>query len=248
MKTSHNFAVVIPARYKSTRFPGKPLVDICGQTMVQHVWERCCSAVGVEKVYVATDDLRIESEVRAFGGQVLLTSDSCLTGTDRLAEANKQLDCDFIVNVQGDEPLIEPTNILKVIEKHLRTGNVTNAYCSIESENEHKSLNVPKVVCSLTEQLLYMSRAPIPLTKGGQFSFGYKQVCIYAFSREQLNFFSSHKEKTPLENIEDIEILRFLEAGYHIDMVRVSDGSLAVDVPADVVAVTKKIEENKGAD
>ena len=108
MSNEKTFAVVIPARYESSRFPGKPLVDICGKPMIQHVWERCCLAAGQEKVYVATDDARIQSAVEAFGGQVVMTSSECLTGTDRLAEANLQLNCDFIVNVQGDEPSHKP--------------------------------------------------------------------------------------------------------------------------------------------
>ena len=107
MKDLKNYAVVIPARYESSRFPGKPLVDICGKPMIQHVWERSCEAVGKDKVFVATDDDRIKNAVEDFGGKVLMTSAGCLTGTDRVAEANLQLDCDFIVNVQGDEPLIK---------------------------------------------------------------------------------------------------------------------------------------------
>lgn len=101
MNSTQSFAVVIPARFKSSRFPGKPLVDICGKPMIQHVWERCCKAVGPELVYVATDDEGIQDVVESFGGQVVMTSSECLTGTDRLAEANQALDKDFIVNVQG---------------------------------------------------------------------------------------------------------------------------------------------------
>ncbi|XQF90885.1 cytidylyltransferase domain-containing protein [Pseudoalteromonas espejiana] len=107
------YAVVIPARYQSSRFPGKPLVDICGKPMIQHVWEKCCKAVHKEQVFVATDSGEISSVVKAFGGQVVMTSSDCLTGTDRLAEANLTLDCDFLVNVQGDEPVIDPENIKK---------------------------------------------------------------------------------------------------------------------------------------
>lgn len=245
MNNKLSYAVVIPARYKSSRFPGKPLVDICGKPMIQHVWERCCDAVEQDKVYVATDDLRIKEAVESFGGQVVMTSDSCLTGTDRLAEANQQLNCDFIVNVQGDEPLIEPENIARVVEHYLKTGNVTNAFCKITSKEEHSSLTVPKVVFSKSGRLLYMSRSPIPLTKDGQYISAHKQVCIYAFSREHLEFFSSHPTKTALEEIEDIEILRFLESDYQVDMLEVPSGSLAVDIPADVEKVIEKIEGKK---
>ncbi|EKO3387385.1 3-deoxy-manno-octulosonate cytidylyltransferase [Vibrio fluvialis] len=241
MTNNRSFAVVIPARYESSRFPGKPLVDICGKPMIQHVWERCCLAVGLEKVFVATDDVRIQKAVLEFGGRVIMTSSNCLTGTDRLAEANIQLDYDFIVNVQGDEPLIEPSDINTIICAFLETGNVINAMCPIVSEAEFRSLTVPKVVFSQSQKLLYMSRAGIPLTKSGEYKFGYKQVCIYAFSREQLAFFYSNKSKTRFEQIEDIEILRFIESGYTVDMVEVSSGSIAVDVPSDLDAVMKKI-------
>ncbi len=237
-----SYAVVIPARYQSSRFPGKPLVDICGKPMIQHVWQLCCDAVGSEKVYIATDDDKIASAVSQFGGQTIMTSDQCLTGTDRLAEANKQLNCDFIINVQGDEPLINPRDIQLVIDEHLRhPGTVVNAMCKINSQAEFESLTVPKVVCNKNSSLLYMSRAGVPLSKEGQFHFAYKQVCIYAFSKEHLELFHSFTEKTPLEQIEDIEILRFLEEGIDVKMVEVEQGSLAVDIPSDVDRIVKKM-------
>jgi 3-deoxy-manno-octulosonate cytidylyltransferase (CMP-KDO synthetase) len=231
------YAVVIPARYQSSRFPGKPLVDICGKPMIQHVWEKCCAAVDISKVYIATDSNEIASFVKNFGGQVVMTSSDCLTGTDRLAEANLELNCDFLINVQGDEPVINPENIVKIINSFNNTGNITNAFCEINSEKEFNSLTVPKVVVSKSKRLLYMSRSPVPLTKDGSYVKAYKQVCVYAFGREHLEFFSSHQEKTPLEQIEDIEILRFLESDMAIDMIEVKSGSLAVDVPEDVDAV-----------
>ncbi|WP_413693980.1 3-deoxy-manno-octulosonate cytidylyltransferase [Psychromonas sp. KJ10-2] len=166
MENNMKYAVVIPARFQSSRFPGKPLVDICGKPMIQHVWERCCMAVSATDVYVATDSKKIADCVEGFGGQVVMTSSDCLTGTDRLAEANLKLDCDFLINVQGDEPVIEPSNITKIIELFKKTGNVTNAYCAITSEDEFRSLTVPKVVTSKGGKLLYMSRSTVPLTKG----------------------------------------------------------------------------------
>jgi 3-deoxy-manno-octulosonate cytidylyltransferase (CMP-KDO synthetase) len=241
MIDKQSFAVVIPARYKSSRFPGKPLVDICGKPMIQHVWERCCEAVGKDKVYVATDDLRITSVVNAFGGSVILTSSDCLTGTDRLAEVNDKLNLDFLINVQGDEPLIDPEHIVKVVNAFLKNKRIVNAMCKINSEEEFRSLTVPKVVFNQKNKLLYMSRSAIPLTKGGQFISSYKQVCVYAFGRDHLKFFSECRSKSPLENIEDIEILRFLEAGFEIDMLEVSEGSIAVDVKEDVVKVLKAL-------
>ena len=241
----NKFAVVIPARYQSSRFPGKPLVDLCGKPMIQHVWERCCEAVGTEKVYVATDSDQIESVVESFGGAVIRTSSDCLTGTDRLAEANRQLNCDFIINVQGDEPLISPTDINTVAQAYLAgDGSVVNAMCKIIDEREFRSFTVPKVVCDQSNKLLYMSRSAIPLTKNNEFKFSYKQVCIYAFSKEHLEFFISHQSKTPLEEIEDIEILRFLESQYPVQMIEVDSGSMAVDIPEDVVRVKAALLNN----
>ncbi len=242
MNSDKSYAVLIPARYQSSRFPGKPLVDICGKPMIEHVWERCCRAVGAEKVFVATDDDHIASVVTAFGGQFIMTSSHCLTGTDRLAEANQQLKCDFIINVQGDEPLIKPEDIRSVINEYLSNPEqVVNAMCKIDSQEEFHSLNVPKVVCNTDSSLLYMSRAGVPLSKEGQFISAYKQVCIYAFSKDHLELFHASSQKTPLEAIEDIEILRFLEQGIRVKMVEVEQGSLAVDIPSDVDKIIEKM-------
>jgi 3-deoxy-manno-octulosonate cytidylyltransferase (CMP-KDO synthetase) len=241
-----NFAVVIPARFQSSRFPGKPLIDLCGKPMLQHVWERCCEAVGTDKVYVATDNDQIETVVQNFGGAVIRTSSDCLTGTDRLAEANQTLNCDFIINVQGDEPLICPNDIKTVVDAFLEgDGSVVNAMCEITDEREFNSTTVPKVVCDQSGKLLYMSRAGIPLTKEGDFRYAHKQVCIYAFSKEHLNFFLSQQKKTPLESVEDIEILRFLESNYQVQMIKVDSGSMAIDVPEDVERVIKALQNIK---
>jgi 3-deoxy-manno-octulosonate cytidylyltransferase (CMP-KDO synthetase) len=232
------YAVIIPARYQSTRFPGKPLVDIIGKPMIQHVWERCCKAVGCDKVYVATDSIEIKNVAIDFGAQVIMTSSNCLTGTDRLAEANIKLDCDFIINVQGDEPLINPSDINFAIEEYkLKPNTIINAMCEIKTEEEFRSLTVPKVVSSKSGNLLYMSRSPIPIDKQNNFSFGYKQVCIYVFSKKHLAFFASQKLKSRIESVEDIEILRFLENDISVQMVKVKSTSVAVDFPEDVIKV-----------
>ena len=241
-----NYAVVIPARYQSSRFPGKPLVDICGKSMIQHVWERCCLAVGQELVYIATDSDKIKDECIGFGAKVIMTSSNCMTGTDRLAETNEQLNVDFVINVQGDEPLINPDDICKVIEAYKKEpSTIVNAMCKISNEEEFHSFTVPKVVVSETSKLLYMSRSPIPISKNAEFSIAYKQVCIYAFSKRHLEFFASHSAKTKLEQVEDIEILRFLENDIPVRMVNVSSSSIAVDVPSDVKKVIAKLQRNK---
>lgn len=237
---SINYAVVIPARYQSTRFPGKPLVDLNGKTMIQRVWERCCKAVPKEMVYIATDSEEISSEVKKFGGQVVMTSSGCITGTDRVAESNLNLDRDFLINVQGDEPLINPNDIKLVVKTYQdNPGVIVNCMSVIKSQEEFRSLTVPKVVTTITGKLMYMSRAAVPGSKSDKFGKAYKQVCIYAFSREHLSFFFSQNKKTPVEESEDIEILRFLENDIPIQMVEVESSSMAVDTPCDADKVRK---------
>ena len=178
-----------------------------------------------------------------FGAQVVMTSENCLTGTDRLAEANEALNLDLIINVQGDEPIIDPAEILKVVNFALdNPGSIVNAVALIDDEIEFESVTIPKVVMTPERKLLYMSRSKIPGSKNQDFKFGYKQICIYAFPKEVLQLFRSHPEKTRLEAIEDIEILRFLELGLDVEMVEVSGKSMAVDVPSDVVKVRKIIK------
>ena len=241
-----NYAIMIPARYKSSRFPGKPLADILGKPMIQHVWERCCLVDGEDKVYIATDDIKIQEVCKRFGANVIMTSSDCLTGTDRLAEAQKKINCNYVINVQGDEPLINPEDIKKVILEFFKNPkNIVNAMCPISTEEEFRSLTIPKVVCSNSNRLMYMSRAGVPLSKSGKFSDARKQVCIYAFSKDHLDFFSSFEKKEPLENIEDIEILRFIENDIHVQMIEVSETSLAVDTPQDMNKVIDLIKCRK---
>lgn len=234
-------AVIIPARYKSSRFPGKPLIDIHGKSMIQRVYERCVQSVGINRVYVATDDIRIEENVRGFGGRSVLTSSDCLTGTDRIAEANAKLGYDFIVNVQGDEPLINPLDILKVFS-HMEhdCSNIVNCY-SVLSKEEKLMASVPKVVVSNTGKLLYISRGGIPFNKSGNPKPLYKQVCIYGFSKSHLEIFSKSSLKTQIEEFEDIEVLRFLEMDYKVQMIQVEAGSVAVDTPNDLERVKRVI-------
>ena len=159
----NDFLVVIPARYKSSRFPGKPLADLCGKSLLKHVWEKCTQAVGAENVIVATDDQRIVNHCREEGMEVLLTSENCLTGTDRLAEVAQKIKKKHYINVQGDEPLIDPNDIRKIISKSsVEPETIFNGMCDITNKEDFISCNVPKVVCAENNDLLYMSRAPIP--------------------------------------------------------------------------------------
>lgn len=228
-------AIVIPARFQSSRFPGKPLAMIAGKTLIQRVWERCLGVVPTERIYVATEDERIREHCASFGAATLMTSSKCLTGTDRVAEAAEQIPCELIVNVQGDEPLISPEDVRVVLQALVaRPEVVHNAFCPIETEEDFRSRNVPKVVARSDGHLLYMSRAPIPATKDDEFGTAFRQVCIYGFTRAQLRLFACQTVKTPLEQSEDIEILRFLELGVSVQMTPLTQSTHAVDVPEDV--------------
>lgn len=235
----HRGYVVIPARLKSTRFPGKPLVKVNGKPMVQLVYERCVQAVGPASVYVATDAAEIKDTVEGFSGNVVMTSEGCLTGTDRLAEANNSLNADFIVNVQGDEPMINPEDVRMVFKAMQKDFSfVLNCYCAID-EDEKTMASVPKVVMSRSNRLLYISRSGIPFDKNLNSRALFKQVCIYGYSKKHLKIFEQHQGKSANEAYEDIEILRFLEMDIQVQMLRVSGGTYAVDTPADL----KRVEQ-----
>ncbi len=238
-------AIVIPAREKSTRFPGKPLAQIADKPMIWHVWEKCIKAIDQSMVYIATDSQKILEEVTSFGAQAIMTNESCLTGTDRVYEAGLQIDADILINVQGDEPLLDPNDIKIVIDEALKNPDtLINAMTEIKNKEEFFSTTVPKVVFDLDMNMLYMSRAGIPSNKKHEFVKGYKQVCIYSFPKEQLKHFYEYGKKTPFEHEEDIEILRFKELGYNIKMIIVSQSSIAVDTPEDLERVNEIYKAN----
>lgn len=234
-------AAVIPARYGSSRYPGKPLVPILGIPLVVRVYDRVASALPPKQIYVATEDERIRKECLNRGIQVVMTSEKCLTGTDRVYEAAAQIPEETIVNVQGDEPLIVASDILTVVRAKRETPEfVVNAMCSIIDREDIDSPNVPKVVVNEDNRLVYMSRAPIPFPKAKGVAANYRrQVCIYAFNRRELKAFYDFGRKSRLEAPEDIEILRFFDLGIPIRMVEVSGSSVAVDVPEDVARVER---------
>lgn len=240
------YIVVIPARYKSTRFPGKPLTDINGKSMLLRTYEQCAKAVDSSLIYVATEDQRIVDHCNSFGIQVLMTSDNCLTGTDRIAEVTDLIEADYYINVQGDEPVINPDDITQVIallDQH--SGEILNGYCAIDTEKQYRSVSVPKVVFRPDGRLLYMSRSAIPGNKAGDFVKAWRQVCIYAFPFDALKAFAAADGKTTLEAEEDIEILRFLELGYEVRMLPLSSNSIAVDNPEDLDEVLARLAETE---
>jgi len=171
-----------------------------------------------------------------------LTSDDCLTGTDRIAEVAHKIDAEYYINVQGDEPLFNPKDLSQLLASiEDNNGEIINGFCPITSEEDFISLSIPKVVFRPNGRLLYMSRSPIPGNKLKNFNFGYRQVCAYAFPKKALLKFSSLKQKTPLEQEEDIEILRFLEIGFEVTMIPMSSESISIDHPEDVVKVCEKL-------
>lgn len=236
--------IIIPARFKSSRFPGKPLVPLLGKPMILWVAELCAKALPKQDVYIATEDQRIAEVVEGAGFNAIMTSDKALTGTDRLAEAAAIIDADIYLNVQGDEPLLDPNDILKVLDfKKRHPQDVINGYCPISEREDPHNVNIPKVIFTDDHRLVYMSRLALPgfKSKENQPRVYYKQVCIYAFSREDLLRYGQFGRKSTLEQSEDIEILRFLEWGTSIRMVETQPGSLAVDVPEDVGIVEEAL-------
>lgn len=233
--------VVIPARYKSSRFPGKPLANINGKPMVLHVAENASKAVGKDNVYIATENEEISKVVQDAGFHVVLTSDNCLTGTDRLAEASLEIDADIFVNVQGDEPMLDPQDIVRAINLKIQHPNhVINCMAKLNVDEDPNSLKIPKVVCDLNNNLLYASRHAIPGSKMGTSENTMKQVCIYAFSGKELKEFN-RGSKTPLEFQEDIEILRCVELGMPVKMMLVTHTSYAVDYPEDIEIIERML-------
>ena len=237
--------IIIPARYKSSRFPGKPLVPLLGKPMILWVAELSAAALSREVVFVATEDGRVAQVVEQAGFTAVMTSDLALTGTDRLAEVAEHVDADIYLNVQGDEPLVNPDDIRRIMaSKQHFSDDIINGYCAIGSNENPASVNIPKVIFNEDKRMVYMSRRMVPGYKDANNapSTYYKQVCIYAFSRDDLKRYDAFGRKSLLEQSEDIEILRFLEWGSKIRMVETSAGSLAVDMPEDVAAVELELK------
>jgi 3-deoxy-manno-octulosonate cytidylyltransferase (CMP-KDO synthetase) len=237
-------SIIIPARYGSTRYRGKPLVKILGKEMVIRVADICKKIKGA-KVFIATDSKKISNVAKKYGYDYILTSKKCLTGTDRVAEASQKLRSKIFINVQGDEPTISPSDIKKVINTKKKFPNyVICGYDKVHEFEKPESLNLPKVVLNSKEELIYISRALVPGAKmKNQNIQYYKQVCIYAYNRSQLKKFYSKKKKSETENIEDIEILRFFDLNEKIKMIKLNSNSIAVDEIKDVKKVEKVLIE-----
>ena len=240
--------VIIPARYASTRFEGKPLAMLLGKPMIQHVFERSLEAKGVDNVIVATDDDRIFDAVKSFGGEAVMTSADHTTGTDRLAEVAAGLDSDLIVNVQGDEPLIDPQMIESAVDALIDAplASMSTLKFKITDVVDINSPSVVKVVVDRDDFALYFSRHAIPFNRddatGSERPAYYKHVGLYVYRRDFLMKFAG-MDSTPLENAEKLEQLRALENGYRIKVVTTEYDTIGVDEPKDLIKAEEILKE-----
>lgn len=237
---------IIPARYASTRFPGKPLAIIHGKTMIQRVYEQVKKSSAVSEAVVATDDHRIEEQVLSFGGKVVMTSDTHRTGTDRCLEAAKKImqqsgiDYDVTINIQGDEPFIDPSQIDKVASCFLKPEvQIATLVKKLFMQDELFNPNIIKVVVDKNNRALYFSRSPIPYLRGKEPSEWlnnhnyYKHIGIYAY-RSEVHVRIALLAPSPLEIAESLEQLRWLQNGYSIHVEYTEHESISVDTPEDL--------------
>lgn len=237
---------IIPARYNSTRFVGKPLADICGKPMVWYVYNQAKNVKELDEVYVATDDDRIVDVCREYNIKALLTSDTHKTPTDRIWEVSEKIDADYYISINGDEPLIDPKTIKKVIPKD-KTEElyVANLITTISDPVEVIDVTNLKVVTNSEGKGIYISRSPIPYPKGSMNCLYKKHVGVYAFNKKALDFYKN-TERGDIEKIEDIDLLRYIENNQTIDFIDVDCNTLSVDTPKDldriIEIVSKKVK------
>jgi 3-deoxy-manno-octulosonate cytidylyltransferase (CMP-KDO synthetase) len=233
-------AIIIPARYASSRLPGKPLLRATGKYLIQHVYEQACQA-HAHAVIVATDDERIQHAVASFGGRVAMTRVDHSNGTERVAEVAQRLDADVIVNLQGDEPLIDPAtlDLLPALLAKDCEADMATLAVPIRSLERYHDPNCVKVVCDCQGRALYFSRSPIPHVRDGQPDFHsslyLQHLGLYAYRRDFLLQLAS-LPPAPLENVEKLEQLRVLALGKYIQVGMVSQAGRGVDTPADYAA------------
>lgn len=227
---------------ESSRFPGKLLKKINNCEVIKYVWLRCIKAVNKNKVFIATGNKEIIQFCKKEKINYFITSKNCLTGSDRIIEIARNIKKDFYINVQGDEIFIQPDSIKKVIKfcQKLKNKFVVNAYTDINNYKEYKNLNIPKVVFNKSRNLMYISRSPLPSSKKNEFQKSYKQVCVYAYPRDVILKIKKNV-KTACEKIEDIELLRFVESGHPVKMIKVKGSRLSIDTPNDLKKAKKII-------
>lgn len=237
-----NIVAVIPARYKSSRFPGKPLARIKGKTMIHRVYEQVEKVTSIDKILVATDDVRIQREVQKFGGEVVLTG-KCSCGTERVWEAVKGENCDVVINIQGDEPLICPEMIQELVKIMKKQDVVMGTLCKkISDISDIQNPNIVKVVKNKKGYALYFSRYPLPYNRDNFCDIEYfKHIGIYGYSKKFLEKFVAHSQ-TMLEKAENLEQLRALEIGYPIVIKETKYDSIGVDLPEDIIKIEKELD------
>ena len=237
-------SLVIPARYASSRFPGKPLALIQGVSLLERTYRRAASCKQAKTCLIATDDARIASHARSFGADVVMTSPTCPSGTDRIAEVlalRPDLQAaSMIVNIQGDEPCLDPETISKVIDALERDpgASIATAVAPLRSEEELLNPNIVKCVKSLSGRALYFSRSPIPGTKSGQPFPCFRHIGMYAY-RPGFVVKYAKLPPTPLQLVEDLEMLRAMEHGFSIAVAEVPRHSPDVNVPSDIQEIEK---------
>jgi len=233
---------VIPCRYQSSRFPGKSLALINGKPMMWHVYQRALESNILDEVYIATDDQRIVKVANEHNLKTVMTSDKHETGTDRVAEVASQIQADYYINIQGDEPFIEPEAIKLVAQAIIDCDNplvqAANAYTSMQDISDVVDTNTVKVIMDVNQRALAYSRQPIPYPKANTAKYS-KQLGLYAFKQSGLQVFSENLPAS-LEKVEGVEMYRLLEHGYSIQMVKTNDVSISVDTPSDLKRVQKK--------
>lgn len=238
---------IIPARFNSSRFQGKPLTLINNVPMIKRTFDSVKKSKLLDKLIVATDDLKIKKYCNKEDIPVVMTSDKHLTGTDRIAEVAQKEYYDLYINIQGDEPIIDYKVINQIVEEYKKNSqfyDVFNLYKKIKSKDEVSSSSIIKVIVNHNDELMYMSRSSIPFNKSSKKSTYNKQVCIYGFTNKALSLFAS-RDKSHNEQFEDIEILRFLDLGFPVKMLETSYNSIAVDVPGDVKKVEDFLNKNE---
>lgn len=238
---------VIPARMGSSRFPGKPLVEILGRTMIEHVACRAALCEHLDAVYVATCDAEIKTAVEAFGAAVIMTSPAHERASDRVAEAARHFDADIVVMIQGDEPMITPEMIVAAVNPLLSDSSIecVNLARRVESRDEYLNRNTIKVVTNRRGDALYFSRAPIPAFdfEAAERAPIFKQVCVIPFRRDFLREFAA-LPPTPLEQAESIDMLRILEHGGRVRIIETGADTHAVDTPDDLRRVEKLMKND----
>lgn len=235
---------VIPARYNSTRFQGKPLADICGKPMIWWVYNQVKKSEMINEVYVATDDERIEKVCKENDINVVMTSNEHKTSTERVFEVANKIPSDYYIVVNGDEPLIDHKLIEKIIpNNNTESFYVANLMTKIESPAELIDFTNIKVVCDTESNAMFFSRSPIPYPKASLDCDYYKHVGILIYTYEALKFFAQTK-KGMIEKIEDVNEIRFIENGKKIKMIEVEANSLSVDTPKDLEKVINIIKGN----